>query len=144
VSKEFFCCIKYTFLAFSFLLFFRGHLFELLQQQLSSTLAPVVDDELICAVLFLLSLQETLLFIQFHLLSRWMREREKRLTPPFAIRSASPDIIHRDNMRPEIKKRGPGNLIIKRTMMISLYRKYLFLYTESVDMNWREKSWTHY
>jgi hypothetical protein len=53
-------------LAFSFLLFFRGHLFELLQQQLS-TLAPVVDDELICAVLFLLSsLQETLLFILFN------------------------------------------------------------------------------
>ncbi len=77
---------------------------------------------------FVSSLQETLLFILFNFafFGRWMREREKRLTPPFAIRSASPDIIHRDNMRPEIKRRGPGNLIIKRTMMISLYRKYLY------------------
>jgi hypothetical protein len=69
VSKEFLCCIKYTFLAFSFLLFFRGHLFELLQQQLSSTLAPVVDDELIYAVLFLLYRRYKRLFSLFYSIS---------------------------------------------------------------------------
>jgi hypothetical protein len=67
-------------LAFSFLLFFRGHLFELLQQQLS-TLAPVVDDELICAVLFLLYRRYKRLFSLFYSISPFRsvdeREREK-------------------------------------------------------------------
>lgn len=134
VSKEFLCCIKYTYL-FGFFIFiiFRGHLFELLQQQqqLSSTLAPVVDDELICAVLFLLSsLYKRLFSLLFYSISPFRsvdeREREKmdsafcdsirqpRHNPPWQHEARNP------------KERNP-NLIIKRTsMMISLlYRKYL-------------------